>query len=72
MRYQTALTLDDDGALYRIRTCDPLIRSQILYPAELRGQPGGSMRIRTAGWGFAVPCLTDLAMEPTRVVVYHI
>ena len=25
------------GTLYRIRTCDLLIRSQLLYPAELRG-----------------------------------
>ncbi len=25
-----------NGAPDRIRTCDPLIRSQILYPAELR------------------------------------
>ncbi len=27
-----------DGALEEIRTLDPLIRSQILYPAELRGR----------------------------------
>ena len=25
-----------DGAPGMIRTCDPLIRSQVLYPAELR------------------------------------
>ena len=25
-----------DGTPGKIRTCDPLIRSQILYPAELR------------------------------------
>jgi hypothetical protein len=25
-----------NGAPYRIRTCDQLIRSQLLYPAELR------------------------------------
>ena len=29
-------TLPILGALGRIRTCDPLIRSQVLYPAELR------------------------------------
>ena len=26
----------DDGAPGTTRTCDPLIRSQVLYPAELR------------------------------------
>ena len=30
-------TLDErNGAPGMIRTCDPLIRSQVLYPAELR------------------------------------
>ena len=35
-------TLGSCGAPGRIRTCDPLIRSQILYPAELQApkQPG--------------------------------
>ena len=28
----------DDGAPGTIRTCGPLIRSQVLYPAELRVQ----------------------------------
>ena len=27
-----------NGALGRIRTCDPLVRSQVLYPAELRAR----------------------------------
>ena len=26
------------GALGRSRTCDPLVRSQVLYPAELRAR----------------------------------
>ena len=61
------------GAPEVIRTLDPLIRSQILYPAELRAHPhGGSMRIRTAGWGFAIPCLTSLAMDPWHSVGNYI
>ena len=28
--------MDLNGAPGMIRTCDPLIRSQVLYPAELR------------------------------------
>ena len=28
--------IDSDGAPGMIRTCDPLIRSQVLYPTELR------------------------------------
>ena len=31
-----ALFLLANGAPGMIRTCDPLIRSQVLYPAELR------------------------------------
>ncbi len=31
-----ALTVDLNGAPGMIRTCDPLIRSQVLYPTELR------------------------------------
>ena len=27
------------GLLYRIRTCDLLLRRQLLYPAELRADP---------------------------------
>ena len=46
------------------RTLDPLIRSQVLYPTELQGHLGGSTRTRTAGKGFAILCLTSLAMEP--------
>ena len=30
------LVVDSDGAPGTTRTCDPLIRSQVLYPAELR------------------------------------
>ncbi len=31
-----ALSVDLIGAPGMIRTCDPLIRSQVLYPTELR------------------------------------
>ena len=34
------------GLLYRIRTCDLLLRRQLLYPAELRAD-GGRRRTRT-------------------------
>ena len=30
--------LQINGVLGKIRTCDPLLRRQMLYPAELRGQ----------------------------------
>ena len=33
---KTALYFDFINAPGMIRTCDPLIRSQVLYPAELR------------------------------------
>jgi hypothetical protein len=37
-----------NGAPGRIRTSDPLVRSQILYPTELRALcPGGERGIRT-------------------------
>ena len=32
-----------NGTPGKIRTCDPLIRSQILYPAELRVHPVKSL-----------------------------
>ena len=32
--------IDSDGAPGMIRTCDPLIRSQVLYPTELRVHGG--------------------------------
>ena len=37
------------GDLGRIRTCDRLLRRQLLYPAELPGQFGGEGGIRTPG-----------------------
>ena len=38
-----AVSLSDasDGAPGRIRTSDPLVRSQMLYPAELRARKAG-------------------------------
>ena len=39
---------DKNGAPGRIRTSDPLVRSQILYPTELRAHfRGGERGIRT-------------------------
>ena len=35
------------GAPGTIRTCDRLVRSQVLYPAELRALNGGERGIRT-------------------------
>ena len=34
--YSLPQVVDIDGAPGMIRTCDPLIRSQVLYPTELR------------------------------------
>ena len=34
------MTVLDNGALGRIRTSDRLVRSQVLYPAELRARRG--------------------------------
>ena len=67
------------GALEGIRTPDLLVRSQTLYPTELRAQA------KTSGWttiinkkmvapagiepatqGFSVPCSTDWAMKPNN------
>ena len=59
-----------NGALEGIRTPDLLVRSQTLYPAELRAQltllikmvaPSG---IEPPTQGFSVPCSTDWATEP--------
>ena len=36
VRREAACFLGTDGTPGMIRTCDPLIRSQVLYPAELR------------------------------------
>ncbi len=39
LSYERAISLFcDDGALGRIRTSDRLVRSQVLYPAELRAR----------------------------------
>lgn len=58
------------GAPEEIRTLDPLIRSQILYPAELRAQLfGASSETRTHDQGFAVLCLTNLAMEAAKAIL---
>ena len=37
--------IKNNGTPDKIRTCDPLIRSQILYPAELRVQNNYELRI---------------------------
>jgi hypothetical protein len=41
----TPLTIIAYGAPGMIRTCDPLIRSQVLYPTELRVRLNGRIRI---------------------------
>ena len=38
---QNLQALDQVGAPGRIRTSDPLVRSQVLYPTELRAQRNG-------------------------------
>ncbi len=42
-----------NGAPERIRTSDHLVRSQVLYPAELRAQNGGEGGIRTPDAGIS-------------------
>ncbi len=42
----TGLTEDVDGAPGEIRTPDPLVRSQILYPTELQARNIGMVYIR--------------------------
>ena len=61
----------DNGALEGIRTPDLLVRSQTLYPAELRAHDSGlsvnmflqkmvaPAGIEPATQGFSVPCSTD-------------
>ena len=66
MLYQVEPFPDINGALEGIRTPDLLVRSQTLYPAELRAQsynftkkmvaPAG---IEPATQGFSVLCSTD-------------
>ena len=43
----TAVVVLKVGAPERIRTSDRLVRSQVLYPAELRALNGGERGIRT-------------------------
>ncbi len=43
----------ENGAPERIRTSDHLVRSQVLYPAELRAQNGGEGGIRTPDAGIS-------------------
>ena len=65
MLYQVEPLPDNNGALEGIRTPDLLVRSQTLYPAELRAHatllfkmvaPAG---IEPATQGFSVLCSTD-------------
>ena len=35
---RSPMECESNGALGRTRTCGPLVRSQVLYPAELRAQ----------------------------------
>ena len=39
-----------NGAAGRIRTCDHLVRSQILYPAELQPQMKCDRNLKWCGW----------------------
>src|SRR5439155_1211002 len=48
----------DDGAPGRSRTCDPRIRSPMLYPAELQARAG-----ILAGYGAAIPFRRHLAIH---------
>ena len=41
---QPGEALEKGGAPGRIRTSDPLVRSQMLYPAELRARESGEVR----------------------------
>ena len=43
------LPQDDYGAPGEIRTPDPLVRSQMLYPAELRAQKAVNTDTKTSG-----------------------
>jgi hypothetical protein len=45
-----ALTVELNGAPGMIRTCDPLIRSQVLYPTELRVRLKRNLNIRVGFW----------------------
>ena len=47
------------GAPGRIRTSDPLVRSQMLYPTELRARGGLATDDCTAGAGLAFRCPTS-------------
>ncbi len=43
------LSTNFDGTPGMIRTCDPLIRSQVLYPAELRVHKGEQIDYKSIG-----------------------
>jgi hypothetical protein len=45
---------DDNGAPGEIRTPDPLLRRQLLYPAELRARPG--LILLRLGRQFEIQC----------------
>ena len=61
------------GALGETRTHDLLIRSQSLYPAELRAHIGGEQGIRTLDTGFCpYTRLAGERLRPTRPTLQFI
>jgi hypothetical protein len=55
------------GGPYRIRTCDPLLRRQLLYPAELRNHirqiPINAIRVNIS-IGSSTILVGDTGLEP--------
>ena len=55
-----------NGALGRIRTCGPRIRSPILYPAELRVQPNYEGRLASLS-----ECVQPIFVESEIIRLEH-
>src|SRR5689334_18463858 len=56
----------EDGAPCTIRTCDLLVRSQTLYPAELRAQKGSCASVQQGRTARAQNSKSTTTLTPCR------